>query len=109
MKKTLLLFAAYASIALAIAGPLADAGYGLVYEVSQAMPLAIAFTGLALYLVAPAVQFVARHVKQALSMSLQPGGRSPAVALIAAKARQLSAMARKHITVTGSWRMCPTC
>lgn len=111
MKKTLLLFAACASFALAVAATLASAGYGVITDAggyAQAMPLiAIAFTGLAL-LAVPAVAFVARHVKQALSMSLQPGGRSPAIALIAAKARKLAAMARKQVTVTGSWRLCPS-
>lgn len=109
MKKTLLLFAACSAMALAIAGPLADAGFSLAYDVAQSMPLAaIAFTGLALYLVAPAVQFVARHVKQALAMSLQPGGRSPAVALIASKSRHLRRIARDRISITSTWRMCPS-
>lgn len=107
MQKRILLFAACAAMALAVAAPLASAGFDIT---AYAMPMAaIACTGLAVWLVAPAVEFVARHVKQALAMALQsPGGRSPAVALIAAKARRLAMLARERITVTSSWRMCPS-
>lgn len=110
MKKRILLFASCAALALAVASPLASAGFDVVTAAyAQATPLAL-FTcaSLVAYLVAPAVAFVARHIKQALSMSLKPGGRSPAVALIASKARNLAAMARKQVTVTGSWRLCPS-
>lgn len=110
MSKRILLFAAAATLALAVAAPLAAAGFDVVTAAyAQASPLAL-FTcaSLAAWVIAPAVAFVARHVKQALAMSLQPGGRSPAIALIAAKARKLAAMARKQVTVTGSWQLCPS-
>ncbi len=110
MKKTLLLFAACASVALAIAAPLTAAGYSIVADAGvYAMPLAaFAAATLAVWTAPAVMSTVARYVKQALAMSLQPGGRSPAVALIAAKARMLRTISRKQIAVTGSWRMCPS-
>lgn len=111
MKKTrILLFAACAALALAVAAPLASAGFEITTAYAQSMPLAaIAFAGLAALVIAPTFEVVARHVKQALAMSLQhPGGRSPSVLLIAAKAHAERLFSRKHITVTGSWRLCPS-
>lgn len=113
MQKRILLYASCAAMALAIAAPLISAGFDVItastfYDVGIPV-LALSVFGMAAYLVAPAAQFVARHIKQALAMALQsPGGRSPAAALIAAKARRLCMLARERITVTSSWRMCPS-
>lgn len=69
----------------------------------------IAATGLFMVLSAPAFEFVAHHVKTALAMARQfPAGRSPTVMLIAAKAHAERLFTRKDITITGSWRMCPS-
>jgi len=113
MQKRILLFAACAAVALAVSATLVSAGVDVItasslYDVGIPV-LALSVFGMAAYLVAPAAQFLARHVKQAMAMALQsPGGRSPAVALIAAKARRLCMLARERITVTSSWRMCPS-
>lgn len=106
--KRFLLFATYAVLALAVAAPLAAAGFDVITAAyAQASPIALfACAAIAAWVCAPAAAFVAHHVKQALAMSLKPGGRSPAVALIAAKARKLSTMARKQVTITGAWRLC---
>ncbi len=114
MKKRILLFAACAAVAPAVAAPLASAGFDVTTSASAldfgmpALALALSLVGLAAWLSAPAAKFVARHVKQALEMSLKPGGRSPAVALIASKARHLARIARDRISITSTWRMCPS-
>lgn len=106
MKKTLLLFAACAAASLAMSAAMASAGF----HVEPVHAMAFAVTSLATFrLVMPVIEHVAAHVKRALFTALQhPAGRSPAVALIAAKARMLRTISRKQITVTGSWRMCPS-
>jgi hypothetical protein len=84
------------------------AASAFAFAPSPASIALVAGTGLAMaYLFEPVFKLISGTAAKAVAaFKPTPGGRSPAVLLIAAKAHVERMFTRKHITVTGSWRLC---